>query len=75
MVKKPKTKKPADVIGNAARVIQIDTGEVEEEPKATAIARGENSGKARAEALPVRKRREIAKKAAEVLWNAKPTEF
>ena len=57
--------------------MQIDTGEVEEEPKGSvAIARGEKGGKARrAEALSVRKRREIAKKAAEALWDAKPTEL
>ena len=77
MPKGPKgQKRPADVIGNAVRVMQIATGEVEEEtndPKA--IARGEKGGLARASKLSARKRREIARKAAEARWtNARDTE-
>lgn len=75
MAKKPKRKRPSDVIGNAVRVMQIATGEVDEEPKdPEAIARGAKGGNARASRLSASKRREIAKKAAEARWNVKPTE-
>ena len=50
MAKKPKAKRPADVVGNAVRVMQIATGEVEEEEEEkdpAAIARGAKGGKVR----------------------------
>ena len=69
MAKNPKTKRPADVVGNAVRVMQIATGDAEEEEKdPDAIARGKKGGKVRASKLSARKRREIAKKAAEARW-------
>ena len=74
MPKGPKgQKRPADVIGNAVRVIQIATGETEEEyendskdPAAKAL--GAKGGKARAAKLTAERRREIAKKAAAKRW-------
>ena len=74
MAKGPKgQKRPADVIGNAVRVMQIATGEVEEtieddgkDPNAKAL--GAKGGKARAEKLTAEQRSEIAKKAAAARW-------
>ena len=66
---KAKKKRPADVVGNAVYIMQIATGEVEEEEKdPAAIARGAKGGKVRASKLSARKRREIAKKAAGARW-------
>ena len=66
-------KRPADVIGNAVRVMQIATGEAEEEfeddgkdPAAKAL--GAKGGKARAAKLTPERRREIARKAAAKRW-------
>ena len=75
MPKGPKgQKRPADVIGNAVRVMQIATGEAEEEydddgkdPAAKAL--GAKGGKARAAKLTLERRSEIAKKAAAKRWN------
>jgi hypothetical protein len=71
----PKTptgaKRPADVIGNAVHVMRIATGQVEEkpEPKSAAAAElGSKGGKARAASLSARKRKAIARKAAEKRW-------
>jgi len=70
----PKTptgaKRPADVIGNAVHVMRIATGQIEEnpEPKSAAAELGSKGGRARAENLSGRKRREIAKKAATARW-------
>lgn len=66
-------KRPADVIGNAVRVMQIATGEAEEEivddgKDAAAKALGAKGGKKRAENMTPERRREIAKKAAESRW-------
>ena len=74
MPKGPKgQKRPADVIGNAVRVMQIATGEAEEEieddgkdPAAKAL--GAKGGKARAAKLTPERRSEIAKKAAARRW-------
>ena len=75
MAEKPKEKRPADVIGNAVRVMQIATGEIEEEEKdPAAIERGKKGGKARASKLSPRKRRQIAKKAAAARWRKKPAQ-
>jgi 2-keto-3-deoxy-6-phosphogluconate aldolase len=69
-------KRPADVIGNAVHVMRIGTGEVTETltddgKNAAAVALGRKGGLARAQSLSVRKRREIAKKAAKSRWNTK----
>lgn len=60
------------MIGNAVRVMQIATGEAEEEEKdPKAVERGEKGGKARASKLTTKQRQEIAKKAAEARWKRK----
>lgn len=74
MPKGPKgRKRPADVIGNAVRVMQIATGEAEEEfdddrkdPAAKAL--GKKGGAARASKLTPERRSEIARKAADKRW-------
>jgi len=76
MPKGPKgQKRPADVIGNAVRVMQIATGEAEEEivddgkdPAAKAL--GAKGGKARAAKLTPEQRSKIARKAAAKRWGA-----
>ena len=66
-------KRPADVIGNAVKVMRIATGEEEEEyqddgkdPAAKAL--GAKGGKARAAKLTPEQRSEIAHLAAEARW-------
>ena len=66
-------KRPADAVGNAIMIAKIATGEIEdittEDGKnAAAVALGRMGGKARAEGLSARKRKEIAKKAAKARW-------
>lgn len=75
----PKTpigaKRPADVIGNAVRVMKIATGELEEPLKEedgkskAAVELGRIGGKARAKSLSTRRRREIATRAAKARWS------
>src|SRR6266581_1280551 len=65
-------KRPADVIGNAVKVMRIATGEEEEEldrAKSAAAELGSRGGKARALKLTPKRRREIAKKAAKSRWD------
>jgi hypothetical protein len=67
--------RPADVIGNAVRVMQIATGEAEEEydedgKSRAAVELGRKGGKARASKLTPEQRREIAKKAAAARWRS-----
>lgn len=76
MPKGPKgQKRPADVVSNAVKVMKIATGEEEEEfdgkdgKDPAAQAMGRKGGKARAENLSARRRKEIAKKAAQKRWN------
>ncbi|NQW08901.1 MAG: RNA-binding protein [Alphaproteobacteria bacterium] len=76
MPKGPKgQKRPADVIGNAVRVMQIATGEVEEDTEAddgkdkAAQAMGRKGGAARAKKLTAEQRSEIARQAAAKRWN------
>jgi hypothetical protein len=66
-------KRPADVIGNAIKIAQIATGEIEDtvvddgkDPAAKAL--GAKGGKARAAKLSPERRKEIAKKAAAKRW-------
>lgn len=69
-------KRPADVIGNAVRIMKIATGEVEDttpddgKDKA-AQALGAKGGRRRAESMSPERRAEIAKAAAAKRW-AKP---
>ena len=67
-------KRPADVIANAVTVMKIATGEIDESGQTdgknkAAVELGRKGGKARAESLSSKKRREIAKKAARARWN------
>ncbi len=67
-------KRPADVIGNAVRVMRIATGEETEtlpaddgkDPAAKAL--GKKGGAARAKSMTPERRAEIAKKAATERW-------
>lgn len=74
MPKGPKgEKRPADVIGNAVKVMQIATGEIDEyldEDGKNKAAKelGKLGGQARAKALTKEQRSEIAKKAAAKRW-------
>jgi hypothetical protein len=66
-------KRPADAIGNAVHVMRIATGEIEETTtadgkNAAAVALGRMGGKARAEGMTAKRRKEIAKKAAAKRW-------
>ena len=67
-------KRPADVIGNAVRVMRIATGEIdvtattEDGKNAAAVALGRMGGKARAEGMSAKRRKEIARKAAASRW-------
>ena len=73
MAKRSKKKRPRDVIGNAVHVMQIATGEVAEpeEPaqESAAAQLGRKGGQARAKSLSARKRKEIARKAAQARWS------
>lgn len=74
MPKGPKGQKsPADVIGNAVRVMRIATGEdTDDAPDdgkdKAAQALGRKGGQARAKALTKKRRAEIAKAAARSRW-------
>lgn len=70
-------RRPADVIGNAVKVMRIATGEEPEDYGRTAESEGKNpaavalgrmGGKARAANMSARKRKEIARKAAKSRW-------
>ena len=72
MPKGPKgQKRPADVIGNAVRVMRIATGEETEDVpvRSAAATLGSLGGRARAASLSKKKRSEIAKKAAKSRWS------
>ncbi|UCI32479.1 RNA-binding protein [Mesorhizobium sp. B4-1-4] len=67
-------KRPADVIGNAVRVMRIATGEeadeiVEDGKDPAAKALGARGGKKSAENMTPERRAEIAKKAAAKRWS------
>jgi hypothetical protein len=67
-------KRPADVIGNAVKVMRIATGEEPEEfgdapaKNQAAAELGRAGGKKRAEGMTPERRAEIAKKAAAKRW-------
>lgn len=67
-------KRPADVIGAAVMVGRIATDEIDETTKtedgknAAAVALGRMGGKARAEGMTAKRRKEIAAKAADARW-------
>ena len=66
-------KRPADVIGNAVKVMRIATGEETEEletdrVKSAAAELGARGGKARAMKMSPEERAAVARKAAQVRW-------
>lgn len=61
-------KRPADVIGNAVKVMRIATGEDEEDMKDSKISVAAKGGKARAEKLSPSERKKIASRAARTRW-------
>ena len=66
-------KRPADVNARAVMVAKIATGEIEnvtagDGKNAAAVALGRMGGKARAESMSKKRRKEIAKKAAQSRW-------
>jgi hypothetical protein len=70
-------RRPADVIGNAVKVMRIATGEEPEDYGRTpesegkdpaAVALGRKGGQARAATMSKKRRREIAQKAAKERW-------
>ena len=64
-------KRPADVIGNAVKVMRIATGEETEEldpVKSAAAELGSRGGKARFRRLSQEERKAIAKKGATARW-------
>lgn len=76
MPKGPKgQKRPADVIGNAVKVMRIATGDDQEEPadgkNKAAVSLGKRGGDARAKKLSPKERQEIASRAAKLRWAAK----
>lgn len=69
-------RRPADVIGNAVRVMQIGTGEFVDVPElsaknAAAAELGRMGGAARARALSAKKKSAIAATAANARWTKK----
>ena len=70
-------KRPADVIGNAVRVMRIATGDetddvIDDGKDPAAKALGAKGGKKRAENMTPERRAEIARNAAESRWQKKP---
>jgi hypothetical protein len=67
-------KRPADVIGNAVKVMRIATGEISEDVEAddgkdkAAQALGKKGGAARRDKLSPERRAEIARQAAAKRW-------
>ena len=66
-------KRPADVNKRAVMIARIATGEIEDRvtddgKNAAAVALGRMGGKARAEGMTAKRRKEIAKKAAKSRW-------
>lgn len=75
MPKGPKgEKRPADVIGNAVKVMRIAVGDEsdaapDDGKNKAAQALGRLGGAARAKTVSAKRRKEIAKKAAKSRWN------
>ena len=67
-------RRPADVNARAVMIAKIATGEIEDVTtddgrNAAAVALGRMGGKARAEGLSKKRRKEIAKIAAQARWD------
>jgi hypothetical protein len=67
-------RRPADVIGNAVKVMRIATGEdaddygMKPEKNQAAAELGRKGGQARAKGMSAKRRKEIAEKAARARW-------
>jgi hypothetical protein len=72
-------RRPRDVIGNAVHVMRIATGQITDDvpsPESegkdpAAVALGRKGGKARAEGMSAKRRKEIARRAAKSRWAAR----
>jgi hypothetical protein len=66
-------KRPADVIGNAVKIMRIATGEIDDTVAKSGASqeRASKGGKARAAQLKSEDRSEIARKASAARWNKK----
>jgi hypothetical protein len=72
-------RRPRDMIGNAVHVMRIATGQIEDKVPSpedegkdpAAVALGRRGGKARAEAMSAKRRKEIARKAAKSRWKSR----
>jgi hypothetical protein len=70
-------RRPRDVIGNAVHVMRAATGQITEDvptPESegkdpAAVALGRKGGRARADGLSKKRRKEIARKAAQKRWS------
>jgi hypothetical protein len=67
-------RRPADAIGNAIMIAKIATGEIDDlttddGKNAAAVTLGRMGGKARAEGMSAKRRKEIARKAAVKRWS------
>jgi hypothetical protein len=67
-------KRPADVIGAAVMIGKVANGEIDDlttddGKNAAAVALGRMGGKARAEGMSAKRRKEIARKAAVKRWS------
>lgn len=64
--------RPADVNARAVMIAKIATGEIEDKvtdgKNAAAVALGRMGGKARAEGMTAKRRKEIAREAAQKRW-------
>jgi hypothetical protein len=66
-------RRPADVIGNAVHIMRVLTEDYGPDPKSegkdpAAVALGRKGGKARAEGMSAKRRKEIARQAAKERW-------
>ena len=67
-------RRPADAIGNAVMIGKVATGEIDDlttddGKNAAAVALGRMGGKARAEGMSAKRRKEIGRKAAGKRWS------
>lgn len=63
-------KRPADVVSNAVRIMQIATGEIPDDTKnLAAVELGRKGGAARAAKLSKKQLSEIGRKAAKTRWS------
>ena len=77
MPRSPKgERRPRDVIGDSVHVMRIATGQIADDVPSSesegkdpaAVALGRKGGKARAEGMSAKRRKEIARKAAKARW-------